>query len=108
MILTSKNLETVKFKTKRYSLEKADAEVIVRLIPTSMITDSKDALENGQEQSFGMTLIKYCVVDENGDPIFKTEESFESLPLAVKKEILDVIYDYNGLSDVSQKEVKKN
>ncbi|MBN1807182.1 MAG: hypothetical protein JW837_18190 [Sedimentisphaerales bacterium] len=115
MLLTAENLSEIKFKTKRVKLEKADCEINVALIPASLVQEGQEIkdLEEPEEKStklndYGLKILMASVVDDNNKPVFTTQESFESLPLAVQKEIIKNVWDYNGLSAQGIKEIEKN
>ena len=104
MLLTSKNLSEIKYKTKRVKLEKADAEINVALIPVSLVNEARSAGEEGKEE-LGIKILMASVVDDNGDSVFAAE-SFKGLPLAVQSEITEAVFEYNGLTDAE--ELEKN
>lgn len=112
MLLNSQNLKNLKYKTKRVKLEKAEAEIIIALLPVSLIQDARKIKDLGDDnpeaESFGFKIINSAIVDEKGDAVFATKESFESLPLAVQSEIQEAIWDYNGLSSKAQDKAEKN
>jgi hypothetical protein len=98
MLLNSKNLSEIKYKTKRYKLEKAEAEINVALIPVELMAEARKVGDKDKE-STGMKILIAAVVDDNGKPVFESPEAFQSLPLAVQNEIADKVYEYNGLID---------
>lgn len=107
MLLTSGNLGQIKYKTKRVSLKTAEVEINVALIPVSLINETKEVKKKeGDMVSMGMKILMTAIVDDAGNPVFSTIESYESLPLAVQKEITDAVWDYNGLNDDG--EIEKN
>lgn len=110
MLLTSQNLAEIKFKTKRIALEKADAEINVALVNGELVAEGQQIDKGDSEalQEFGLKVLMGAVVDDNGKPVFENKESFESLPLAVQQEIMDAVYDYNGLGKQSSEELEKN
>lgn len=131
MLLTSSNLSQIKYKTKRVSLKKADIEIMVALLPASVTKESvrlkreKDDLLDGLSdeekqqaleswsgteslKNLGFEIIKNGCVDEKGEPVFQSIEDFENLPGAVQLEIQEAIFDFNGLSVKSQKQIEKN
>lgn len=112
MLLTSANLSQIKYKTKRVSLKKADIEIMVALLPasvTKLAKDIKTQEEDSEEmKNFGFEIISKGVVDDKGQPVFNSLEEFESLPQAVQLEIQEAIFDFNGLSVKSQKQIEKN
>ena len=104
MLLTSKNLSDIQYRTKRIKLEKVDAEINVALIPVELINESRKAVENGDDtEPIGMKILMASVVDDQGNHAFESEDDYKSLPLAVQNEILDTVYDYNGLTEEPEK-----
>ena len=98
MLLTAKNLSEIKYKTKRVKLEKAEAEINVALIPTELIDEARTASQSGGDTNdVGMKILLASVVDDNGKPVFESVGSYESMPLAVRNEIMDAVFEYNGL-----------
>lgn len=107
MLLTSGNLGQIKYKTRRVALKTIDAEINVALIPVSLVNETKAAQEKCDDMvSMGMKILMSAVVDDQGNPVFADQESYESLPFAVQKEITDAVWDYNGLTDNG--EIEKN
>ena len=104
MLLTAKNISEIKYKTKRVKLEKADAEINVTLIPVELINETRNADEDSKE-TLGMKILTQSVVDDNGVAVF-TAETFSSLPLALQTEVMDAVFEYNGLS--GSEELEKN
>jgi len=98
MLLTSQNLSEMKLKTKQFTLQTAEAEINVRLLTSAEIEDLKLVRD----------IIMAAVVDNNGKPVFENAEAFDSLALAVQKEIMDNVWDYNCLKRESIEEIKKN
>ena len=106
MLLTSKNLTDIKYKTKRVTLEKAEAEINVALIPVELINEAKKSIDGGKDaEDVGVKILMSSVVDDDGKPVF-TAETYKALPLAIQNEILEAVYIYNGLSDAE--ELEKN
>ena len=108
MLLNAENLDKIQYKTKRVKLEKADAEINVALIPVSLIEEAKamkGKTENDEKViEVSMKILMSAVVDDKGNPVFKTKEAFESLPLAIQTQIQEAVFEYNGLSG----DVEKN
>jgi hypothetical protein len=110
MLLNAENLSQIKFNTKRVQLKIADAEIIVALLPGAVFSEAIEmkGKDNNDLQSYGLKLLMTSVVDDKGNPVFTTPESFETLPPVVQKEILDEVFNYNGLSATSIKDLEKN
>ena len=134
MLLNADNLNEMKYRTKRHQLKKADAEIILALVPGSMMDDAqkiiaaspkpekKEDLNPAQQKvydkkldayskaikAFGFKILSASVVDDKGDPVFKNVKAFEALAPAVQDEITTAMYDYNGMSDDSVGKLVKN
>lgn len=107
MLLTSENLSEIKYKTKRVKLEKADAEINVALVPVSLVQEAIEANKTGDnEDTVGLKILLSSVVDDNRNPVFTSPSDFESLPLAVKNEIMKAVLEYNGFKKPD--ELEKN
>lgn len=102
MLLTAKNLDQVKFNTKRVKLTKADAEINIALIPVDLMDEAKNT---GDQEAVGIRIITTSVVDDNRDPVF-TPQTFKTLPVALQNEIMDAVCEYNGL--LSPDKLEKN
>ena len=116
MLLKADNLSQLKFKTKRIKLEKAEnTEINIALLPSSLILEGRNLkeIQDVKEKSekmdeYGLKILMAAVVDENGEPVFTTAESFESLPLAIQNEITEAVWEYNGLSGKGVENLEKN
>ena len=113
MLLTSENLKQIKFKQKRVKLQKAeDTEILVALLPASLIAEVRDLQGNDaqseESQAVGLKILMTAVVDEEGKPVFTKSEDYEALPLAIQHEILEAVFEYNGLTESSRNEIEKN
>ena len=112
MLLTAENLSKIKYKTKRVKLQKAEAEIFVGLLPASMVKSAKDAKfddgESKDAEQFGYEIIKTCVVDDKGEPVFTCNEDIDNLSPAIQAEIIEAVNNYNGLSEKAQKHLEKN
>jgi len=132
MLLTKENIDKIKYKTKAVPLAKANAEINVALLPASLLSESRERRKEAENklekikndkpettledvlndmpdnEELGFKIIKFGVVDDKGESVFETQESFNELPLAIQSEIQEAIFDYNGLSEKSQGELEKN
>jgi len=132
MLLTKENIGKIKYKTKAVPLAKANAEINVALLPASLLSESRERRKEAENklekikndkpettledvlndmpdnEELGFKIIKFGVVDDKGESVFETQESFNELPLAIQSEIQEAIFDYNGLSEKSQGELEKN
>jgi len=132
MLLTKENIDKIKYKTKAVPLAKANAEINVALLPASLLSESRERRKEAENklekikndkpettledvlndmpdnEELGFKIIKFGVVDDKGESVFETQESFNELPLAIQSEIQEAIFDYNGLNEKSQGELEKN
>jgi hypothetical protein len=110
MLLNAQNLSQIKFNTKRVQLKTAEVEIIIALLPGAVFSEALEMKGKDKDdlQSYGLKLLMTSVVDDKGNPVFTTLESFETLPPVVQKEILDEVFNYNGLSTTSIKDLEKN
>ncbi|KKN11906.1 hypothetical protein LCGC14_1021870 [marine sediment metagenome] len=134
MQLNADNLNQITYRTKRHQLKKADAEIILALVPGSMMDEAQkiiadspkpkkeDDLKGPQKKEydkkmdayskaikvFGFKILSASVLDDKGDPVFKDVKAFETLAPALQEEITTAMYDYNGMSEGSVKELVKN
>lgn len=134
MLLSAKNLNEITYRTKRHQLKKADAEIILALVSGAMmdeaqkITDANPEPEkkddfNGVQQKtydkkmaayskavkdYGFKILSASVIDDKGDPVFKNVEEFEALALAIQEEIMDAVYEYNGMTSAGLDDAVKN
>ncbi len=105
MQLNSDNLDKMEYRTKKVKLKKAkDIDINVALLPGSVLDDSTKM----SEEDFTFLLLSKTVVDEKGEPVFKTNKEFEKLPLAIRSEILEAIYEYNGMTSTAIDDAVKN
>lgn len=108
MLLTTQTVSQAKFAVKQYKLTTlVDTYINVTLLPASYIEQAK-ALKNADEESqeakkFGEYLLNSAIVDDDGKPAM-TAEAFEQLPIATQAEIMDLIFEYNGLKKVDKLE----
>ena len=86
----------------------------VALLPGSFVQEARECMDKNKTEDdadakdFGLKILMASVVDDKGKPVFETGESFDSLPPAVQAEIMDAVWDYNGLSKASVEDMEKN
>ncbi len=134
MLLNAKNLNEITYRTKRHQLKKADAEIILALVSGAMmdeaqkITDGcpepekKDDFSKAEQKAydkkmkayskamkdFGFKILSASVVDDKGAPVFKDVKEFEALAIAIQEEIMDAVYEYNGMVTATLDNAVKN
>lgn len=132
--LNADNLNEITYRTKPYQLKKADAEIILALVPGSMMDDAQKVIDDSPKpkkgddlnaiqkkrydkkmaayrtaiKDFGFKILTISVVDDKGKPVFKDVAAFEALAPAVQDEIMDAVYDYNGMGPGSADKIAKN
>lgn len=132
--LSADNLNEITYRTKRYELKKADAEMVIALVPGSMMAAAQkitadnpepkkeDGLDAKQQKvyekklaayqtamsDFGFKILSASVVDDKGKPVFKDLAAFETLAPALQEEIMDAVYDYNGMGPDGADKIAKN
>ncbi len=112
MLLTEKTVDEVEYVTKKVKLKKANAEVIIALVPGSVMVEARALADKKDDpdamRNFGFKILSSSIVDEKGEPAFTTIESFEKLAPAVQDEITAAVYDYNGIGEGSSENIAKN
>ena len=134
MLLSAENLSQIKYRTKRHQLKKADAEIFIALISGAMMDEAKKITDRSPEpeknddfskaeqkvynrkmaayikaiSDYGFKILSVAVVDDKGDQVFKDIKEFEALPMAVQEEIMEAVYEYNGMTTAALDDAAKN
>lgn len=112
MLLTEKNVGQVTYRVKKVPLKKADAEVNIALVPGAVMIEARELAGKKDDpdamRKFGFKILSAAILDENGKPAFTSIKAFEEIAPAVQDEIMEAIYEYNGMGPGSAKKIAKN
>jgi hypothetical protein len=108
----AKLLESTKKKIQKVYIKSLDTEFNIKPLSAKQLNDYMIAMEKGiGNVQATVSLIALCIVDDNGDRVFKSREDVEQLEeidLSVLLVLTDACQRISGLSEELQDDMRKN
>jgi len=108
----TKLLESTKKKISKVYVKSLDTEFNIKPLSAKQLNDYMQAVEKGiGNVQATISLLALCIVDDDGDRVFKTKEDVEMLEeidLSVLLVLTDACQRVSGLAEDIQEDLRKN